>query len=85
MYPCDQCDYKSQHKGSVVRHLKSKHEGVKYPCDQCDYKTTNKRNLLRHLKSKHEGVKYPCDQCDYKATNKIQYCQMHRQVVKIKS
>ena len=53
-----------------MKHLKSKHQGVKYPCDQCDYKATQKGDLLRHLKSIHEGVKYPCGQCDYKATER---------------
>ena len=54
-YPCDQCDFKSTLKGTLVRHLKSKHEDVKYPCDQCDYKATQKAYLQTHLKSKHEG------------------------------
>ena len=59
-YPCDQCDYKATQKAHLLRHLKSKHEGIKYPCDQCDFKATQKSNLLRHLKSKHEGINYPC-------------------------
>ena len=70
-YPCDQCDYKATVKNDLLRHIKSRHEGVKYPCNQCDYNTTQKTYyLLTHMKSKHKGVKYPCDQCDYKATQR---------------
>ena len=70
-YPCDQCDYKATVKNDLLRHIKSRHEGVKYPCNQCDYNTTQKTYyLLTHTKSKHKGVKYPCDQCDHKATQR---------------
>ena len=62
-YPCDQCDYKATVKNDLLRHIKSRHEGVKYPCNQCDYKATQNTYLLTHIKSKHKGVKYPCDQC----------------------
>ena len=36
-YPCDQCDYKATQKAHLLRHLKSKHEGIKYPYDLCDF------------------------------------------------
>ena len=49
-YPCDQCDYEPTNKHVLVRHFKSKHEGVKYPCKQCDYKATYKHVLLKHFK-----------------------------------
>ena len=41
-YPCDQCDYKATQKAHLLRHLKSKHEGIKYPYDQCDSVTAHK-------------------------------------------
>ena len=37
-YPCDQCDFKATHKGTLKSHMKSIHEGV---------------NLWKHIKSKH--------------------------------
>ena len=67
-FSCSQCEFKATEKGSLFRHSKSKHEGVKFPCGQCDYKATQKGSLSRHIK--HEGVKFPCGQCDYKATDK---------------
>ena len=63
-HQCNQCDYKATLKGDLLKHIQSKHEGVKFPCDQCDFKAKGKGQLLRHIKSKHEGVKFPCDQCD---------------------
>ena len=45
-------------KGSLRKHIKTIHEGVKFPCEQCDYKATQKGDLLRHIKSKHQGVKF---------------------------
>ena len=53
-FTCDQCDYKGTHKGNLLRHIKSRHEGLKFSCDQCDYNATQKGDLLRHKKSKHE-------------------------------
>ena len=67
---CDHCDYKTNSRGTLFTHVKSKHEGVKFPCDQCDYKATLKGNLLKHVEAKHEAVKFPCDQCKYKASFK---------------
>ena len=69
-FPCDQCDYKTTRKNSLMTHIKSRHEGVKFPCDQCDYKATLKRNLLTHIESLHKGITFACDQCEYKATYK---------------
>ena len=57
-YPCCQCDYKAAHKGTLLSHIRSIHEGViaTYPCSQCDFKATKKSNLQRHERSKHNGV-----------------------------
>jgi len=67
-YKCQQCDYQPTRKDNLVRHVQSKHEGLKYPCQQCDYQATQIGHLQLHIKSKHEGIKYPCQQCDYQAT-----------------
>jgi len=64
------CDYKASRKDTLLKHIQSKHEGVKFSCDQCAFKATLKGTLLTHVKSKHEGVKYPCNQCDYEASRK---------------
>ena len=66
---CKQCDQQFSGRGSLYKHIKSKHEGVKYACTQCDYQGTYQDNLKIHIKSKHEGMKYACNQCDFKATH----------------
>ena len=65
---CPQCNAVFAHTRSLMRHVRSEHEGVKYPCNQCDYKALDQGNMNKHIESVHEGVKYPCSQCAYKAT-----------------
>ena len=60
---CDQCEFVGAH-GSLWKHKKAKHEGVRYPCDNCKYAATTTGDLKRHKRSQHERVKYRCDQCD---------------------
>ena len=64
---CKKCKYEALDRGSLLKHLKSQHEGLKFPCEQCDYIATQKGNLLKHKKSIHDGIKHAYDQCDYKA------------------
>ena len=52
----------------MLRHYRSKHEGIRYPCNQCTYQATQKGDLQKHIQAKHEGIKHPCNQCDYQAT-----------------
>ena len=53
---CPQCDAVFTHRGRMLEHVRSKHEGVRYPCSQCDYKATKPSNLKRHVKGFHEGM-----------------------------
>ena len=39
--------------GSLAKHHKEGHEGVKHPCKHCSYKGTWKGNLREHQKSVH--------------------------------
>ena len=65
---CPKCNAVFTQRKSMLKHVRSKHEGVKYPCSQCDYSATTQYHLKTHIKSIHEGVIYPCNQCEYKAT-----------------
>merc|ERR1712043_157845 len=65
---CLECGAKFTRNDNMVKHYRSKHEGVKYHCNQCDYQATQKGSLQRHIQSKHESIKYRCNQCDYQAT-----------------
>ena len=67
-YQCTHCDYSTTHKGTLNRHEKSIHEGVKLVCSHCDYQAKTQGQLKQHIQSKHEGVKYACNDCDYQAT-----------------
>ena len=37
---CPECEAVFTTSGSMLRHYRSKHEGVKYSCNKCDYQAT---------------------------------------------
>ena len=39
------CDYKTNEKGHLKRHIESVHEQNKYSCDECDYKAKQKSDI----------------------------------------
>ena len=69
LFACLQCDYTSNNKTNVIRHMQSVHEGVQFDCDMCEYKATHLSSLWRHKKREHEGKKYDCKCCDFQATS----------------
>ena len=52
-YYCDMCDYTSALRGSVSRHIRSVHQGLRFPCDMCDYQATRSHHLKRHKERLH--------------------------------
>ena len=68
---CKECQATFKTKGGLLRHIKSKHEGVLYSCHHCDYKATQRGHLKHHQESVHEGMKYSCNNCDYEVTSKM--------------
>ena len=66
-FKCSTCDYTSEQKGNVNRHIKTKHEMLKiFECDECPDvpKFTLKQHFVTH-KKKHTGEVHTCDQCDF--------------------
>ena len=56
MYSCDACDYSTQYKGDLKKHIMF-HEGIKkYICHNCGFKFTTSSDLQRHMRT-HENVK----------------------------
>ena len=56
MYSCDACDYSTQYKGDLKKHIMF-HEGIKkYICHNCGFKYTTSSDLQRHMRT-HENVK----------------------------
>ena len=84
-YKCTQCERHFSDRGSIRRHVKIVHEGIRYPCDRCDYKATQQNHLQTHIKSVHDGVKYPCNTplCNYMATQPGQL-KLHIKSVHVK-
>ncbi|KAL3271201.1 hypothetical protein HHI36_021697 [Cryptolaemus montrouzieri] len=53
-YECSHCDYQTNQKYILKRHVNSVHLGIKnHNCDHCDYKTSDKYYLTVHTKSVH--------------------------------
>jgi len=69
-YPCRRCNKHFTQTGSLLRHIKTVHEGIKFSCDSCDQTFTQKGTLNTHIKTVHEGMKFPCDLCDHTFTQK---------------
>ena len=78
-YPCQEWDYTTTSKGSIIKHEEFNHGGL-YPCDRCDYIATLKRSLIRHKEYKHfeyfelENAD-ASDKCDYIAATKRYTCK----------
>ena len=79
-YSCDICGHLVGQKGTLARHKKSVHDGVKFCCSQCNYQANTKGNLARHKRAVHEGVKYPCGQCGKQLTSQS-YLDEHKRAV----
>ena len=67
---CPECGALYSERSNMLRHYRSKHEGVKYSCAQCGQQFSQQSTVQKHIESVHEGVKYPCPQCDYQASEK---------------
>ncbi|XP_031636115.1 zinc finger protein 239-like [Contarinia nasturtii] len=62
-HKCDVCEYSSEYKSDLNRHL-LKHTGEKpFGCDYCPKRFTSKQNLCSHQKVHVEEFLFHCDVC----------------------
>ena len=52
-FKCYHCEKSFSQSGTLNRHIKSVHEGIRYQCDYCDYAGTTTTCLKRHLANRH--------------------------------
>lgn len=50
LFPCEQCDYSTDKRSNLFRHMNSQHLKVQNFCDICDFSTPHSSYLKRHLK-----------------------------------
>ena len=70
---CPECGAKFSARYVMLKHYRSKHEGVKYPCNQCDYQATTQSNLQDHISAKHSDTVLECEDCDYQTKWRANY------------
>ena len=80
LHKCEECGEGYSWRTALVRHIISKHEGVRYSCNKCVYRTKHKPNLNRHKQAIHEGIKFSCNQCEYQATHQ-RHLNRHREAM----
>ena len=79
-FSCDRCGLKTNHKWSLLRHIKNIHEGdadkekkVLYKCQElegCTYRTNVLRNFQRHIQARHRLKRLKkCIYCNYQTTS----------------
>ena len=85
---CDRCDYLTDEKYLLARHVKNVHSVIKsFACSKCDFKTTYKYGLDKHVKVVHENFKphqctYP--NCSFKGTANKANLDIHIRAVHLK-
>ena len=68
---CQYCEYQTDKKSNLDKHIKEIHDKSKQKllqCDQCDYETVRKGDLFKHIKETHKTEEQKllmCNQCDY--------------------
>ena len=78
---CDQCPYKTSHKGNFLQHMQVHNDTRNYLCKECPYKSKTKDTLKDHIKSVHENIRdLVCDECGY-TTSRPCTLSEHKQTV----
>eukprot|EP00088_Acartia_fossae_P004963 TRINITY_DN12170_c0_g1_i12.p1 TRINITY_DN12170_c0_g1~~TRINITY_DN12170_c0_g1_i12.p1 ORF type:complete len:633 (-),score=114.83 TRINITY_DN12170_c0_g1_i12:157-2055(-) len=91
-FSCEDCDFSSPHKRSLITHKKNRHEKGKFACETCDYMTNRIHSMKTHIQKNHvtKAVKYvierenpsvlhylcPKPRCRYHTTN-LENLQSH--------
>ena len=70
-FSCSECDFKTNYKQNIKKHMAAVHCGVKdqktkFQCDMCEYSTFREDNLKLHRNYKHfnKPKPFPCQNCD---------------------
>ena len=53
-----------------MKHVLTKHKGVRFQCPQSSFKATNQNYLKHHIESIHEDLRFDCGKCEYRAAKR---------------
>ena len=59
---CNQCEYTTNDKSNLKRHIRSKHMEKDMKCEECDFVTDRKGLLKKHVNAKNTLKK--CDESE---------------------
>jgi uncharacterized C2H2 Zn-finger protein len=71
---CDKCDYMTNDKRNLTRHMETMHLGLKKAqCDICGKQFSEKKKMKSHVETQHLGLKKAqCPQCGFRAASNHQ-------------
>ena len=82
---CDQCEYSTDKKDRLRRHVLTVHAKEKaFHCTQCEYSSARKDKVQRHMATVHTSEKpFKCNFCGH-ATNRKDKIKVHVESVHLK-
>ena len=62
-FRCNHCDYKTNYKQSLERHVTIHSNEKPLKCPKCDYRGKNRHSLMRHLRTHKKDEQCQCEVC----------------------
>ena len=67
---CEECDFATQYKGSLERHIELEHTNTKTEkCTICEYNAKSVIDYRNHMFNNHSGLQ-KCEHCDYETIDR---------------
>ena len=67
-FKCEICDYESNHRRYLTKHMLTHTKHKRYKCEMCDYRANYRHNLKRHMLTHTRHKPYKCDMCSYSSS-----------------
>ncbi|ESO85702.1 hypothetical protein LOTGIDRAFT_107543, partial [Lottia gigantea] len=69
---CKQCDFNSNQKHNMLRHIETRCSVKKFGCERCSFTSVHRSNVQRHVFRVHEKYRYKiCKLCGYRTLSNV--------------